>query len=64
MIGPAVGGWLFQFGGGARLPLLVNAAIVAALIPLVIYPTSPTPKTHCTPDSARTKTSTPYTWSP
>jgi hypothetical protein len=35
MVGPAMGGWLFELGGGARLPLLANVAVVGALIPLV-----------------------------
>ena len=35
MVGPAMGGWLFELSGGPRLPLLANAAVVVGLIPLV-----------------------------
>jgi MFS family permease len=35
LIGPAVGGWLYEAGGGSRLPLLVNAWVIVAPIPLV-----------------------------
>lgn len=47
MVGPALGGWLFQLGGGPTLPLLVNAGVVLALIPLLHVVV-----THCVPNGA------------